>query len=92
MFLVSTEGILAATIMILGRNLWGYCYSSEEKVVGYVGEMLLLVATSHVLDGIQSVISGLSTFLGSIWHRFLNIIKNQHKGYTTFVLRIKQFK
>lgn len=72
MFLVSTEGILAATIMILGRNLWGYCYSSEEKVVRYVGEMLLLVAASHVLDGMQSVLSG--TARGCGWQKIAAVV------------------
>ena len=61
LFMISIEGTLAAGIMILGRNIWGYCYSSEEKVVRYVGEMLLFIAGSHFLDGLQSVLSGLST-------------------------------
>lgn len=56
--LVFSEGVFVAIIMILGRNLWGYCYSREEEVVKYVGKMLVLVAVSHVLDGIQSVLSG----------------------------------
>jgi multidrug resistance protein, MATE family len=57
--MVATEGILAATVMILGRNVWGYCYSKEEEVVRYVAEMLVLIAISHFLDCIQSVLSGL---------------------------------
>ncbi|KAM7511713.1 hypothetical protein LguiB_010588 [Lonicera macranthoides] len=56
--LVGTEGIIAATVMVLGRKLWGYCYSREEEVVSYVAQMLLLVAGSHFLDGIQAVLSG----------------------------------
>ncbi|XP_059636265.1 protein DETOXIFICATION 16-like [Cornus florida] len=56
--MVATESILVAGIMILGRKMWGYCYSKEEKVVKYVAQMLLLVAASHVLDGIQAVLSG----------------------------------
>ena len=62
-FLVITEGSLAAIIIILGHKLWVYCYSRDEKVVRYIGKMLLLIAGSHFLDGIQSVLSGLSTFL-----------------------------
>ncbi|XP_019241765.1 PREDICTED: protein DETOXIFICATION 17-like, partial [Nicotiana attenuata] len=57
-FLVATEGIVAAIILISVRKLWGYCYSTEEEVVGYVAEMLVLIAGSHFLDGIQSVLSG----------------------------------
>ncbi|KAF5804738.1 putative multi antimicrobial extrusion protein [Helianthus annuus] len=57
-FSVVTEGILGALILILGRKLWGYCYSNEEEVVSYIAQMMLLLAASHVVDGIQSVLSG----------------------------------
>jgi MATE family multidrug resistance protein len=57
--MVTTEGILAATLMILGRHAWGYCYSKEEEVVSYVAQMLVLLAVSHFFDGFQSVLSGL---------------------------------
>ncbi|BBN67956.1 MATE efflux family protein [Prunus dulcis] len=56
--IVVTEGIVAAAVMILARNDWGYCYSSEKEVVKYVGEMLIFVALSHFFDGPQSVLSG----------------------------------
>lgn len=59
MFMVATEGIIAGSIMIFTRKIWGSFYSSEERVVKYVGEMLLLIAVSHFFDGIQSVLSGL---------------------------------
>ncbi|RVW79708.1 Protein detoxification 16 [Vitis vinifera] len=59
LFMVAIEGILVATTLILGRNFWGYSYSSEEKVVNYVGEMMFLLAGSHFIDGIQSVLSGM---------------------------------
>ncbi|GMY17765.1 protein MHF2 homolog isoform X2 [Fagus crenata] len=32
--MVATKGILVATVMILGRNVWGNCYSKDEEVVG----------------------------------------------------------
>lgn len=56
--LVATEGVVAAIVLISVRKLWGYCYSTEEEVVEYVAEMLVLLAGSHFLDGIQSVLSG----------------------------------
>ncbi|ONI27492.1 hypothetical protein PRUPE_1G090100 [Prunus persica] len=56
--IVILEGILIGTVLILGRKVWGYCYSSEMEVVNYVGEMLILVAISHFFDGLQSVLSG----------------------------------
>lgn len=65
--MVATEGILAACVMVLGHNVWGYCYSKEERVVKYVGQMLLLIAASHILDGIQSVLSG--TARGCGWQK-----------------------
>ncbi|RVW79663.1 Protein detoxification 16 [Vitis vinifera] len=58
LFMVAIEGILVATALILGHSFWGYSYSSEEKVVNYVGEMMLLLAGSQFIDGIQSVLSG----------------------------------
>ncbi|KAJ9689538.1 hypothetical protein PVL29_014965 [Vitis rotundifolia] len=58
LFMVAIEGILVATALILGHNFWGYSYSGEEKVVNYVGEMMLLLAGSQFIDGIQSVLSG----------------------------------
>ncbi|XP_024966932.1 protein DETOXIFICATION 16-like [Cynara cardunculus var. scolymus] len=58
MISVITEGILGAIILVLGRKLWGYCYSNEEEVVSYIAEMMLLLAGSHIVDGIQSVLSG----------------------------------
>uniref|UniRef100_A0A2N9EUB4 Centromere protein X n=1 Tax=Fagus sylvatica TaxID=28930 RepID=A0A2N9EUB4_FAGSY len=42
--MVATKGILVATVMILGRNVWGNCYCKDEEVVIYVGKMLNLVA------------------------------------------------
>ena len=62
LFMVAIEGILVATTLILGHSFWGYSYSSEEKVVNYVGEMMLLLAGSQFIDGIQSVLSGMCQF------------------------------
>ncbi|GJR65317.1 DETOXIFICATION 16-like protein [Tanacetum coccineum] len=58
MFFVVTEGVLGAITLILGRRLWGYCYSSEEEVVSYIAQMMLLLAASHVVEGVQTVLSG----------------------------------
>ncbi|XP_002526207.3 protein DETOXIFICATION 16-like [Ricinus communis] len=65
--MVATEGILAAFILILGHKVWGYFYSTEERVVKYVGEMLILISASHFCDGIQSVLSG--TARGCGWQK-----------------------
>ncbi|KAF2317168.1 hypothetical protein GH714_013486 [Hevea brasiliensis] len=71
-FLVAAEGILVAFILILGHRIWGYVYSNEERVVKYVGEMLILIAASHFFDGIQSVLSG--TARGCGWQKLGAII------------------
>ncbi|XVE80023.1 hypothetical protein DITRI_Ditri14bG0105500 [Diplodiscus trichospermus] len=65
--IVATEGILAGTFMISGRKFWGYFYSKDEQVVNYVAEMLLLIAASHFIDGIQSVLAGAARGCG--WQR-----------------------
>jgi len=58
MLMVNVEGISAALALLLGHNFWGYCYSNKEEVVKSVGQVLLLVALSHFVDGMQSVLSG----------------------------------
>ena len=58
LFMVFAETVFVAVVMILGRHAWGYCYSSEERVVKYVGELLILIAILHVIDGIQAILSG----------------------------------
>ncbi|KMT13480.1 hypothetical protein BVRB_4g082590 [Beta vulgaris subsp. vulgaris] len=73
-FMVGIEGISAACLLILGRNLWGYCYSTEQEVVKYVAQMMILLAVLHVLDGFQAVFSG--TARGCGWQKigaFINL-------------------
>ncbi|CDP02838.1 unnamed protein product [Coffea canephora] len=72
LLVVLTEGVLASTCLILLRKVWGYCYSTEEKVVRYVADMMLLLAGSHILEGIQTVLSG--TARGCGWQRVGAII------------------
>ena len=61
--MVMVEGVFVAWLLVLGRNAWGYCYSTEDEVVEYVAQMMLLLAFSHVVDGIQSVLSGNDSFV-----------------------------
>ncbi|GKV43328.1 hypothetical protein SLEP1_g50632 [Rubroshorea leprosula] len=53
-----TEGILVGLVLILIRNIWGYAYSNEIKVVEYVAVMMPILAASNFLDGLQCVLSG----------------------------------
>jgi len=52
------ESILVGAVIILVRNLWGYAYSNEEEVVKYVATMMPILSVSHLLDGMQAVLSG----------------------------------
>ncbi|KAJ4848757.1 hypothetical protein Tsubulata_020069 [Turnera subulata] len=65
--LVIIEGIITATVLISGRNFWPRLYSKEKGVVEHVGKMLFLLAISHFMDGIQSVLSG--TCRGCGWQK-----------------------
>ncbi|CAL1358525.1 unnamed protein product [Linum trigynum] len=57
--MVMTEGILVGIVLVSGRSIWGHLYSTEERVVKYVAEMLLLIAAFHLFDAIQVVLSGI---------------------------------
>ncbi|KAL3535344.1 hypothetical protein ACH5RR_003805 [Cinchona calisaya] len=70
--MVVFESIVVAITMILGRRIWGYCFSSEERVVKYVADMMLLLAVTHLLDGIQSVLNGIARGCG--WQKIGAII------------------
>lgn len=63
LLIVTVEGILLFIVTILIRNIWGYAYSNEVAVVKSVAEMMPIIATSNLIDGIQGVLSGLSSFI-----------------------------
>ncbi|WCJ42397.1 MATE efflux family protein [Euphorbia peplus] len=70
--IVIAEGVLVGLIIILGRKLWGYFYSNEEKVVNYLAQILILMAGAHFIDGIPSVLAG--TARGCGWQKIGAII------------------
>ncbi|XP_078430220.1 MATE efflux family protein isoform X2 [Wolffia australiana] len=57
-FLALMEGTVVALVIVLARHVWGYMYSSEEEVVGYLSKLLPIVAASNFMDAIQCVLSG----------------------------------
>jgi hypothetical protein len=61
MFFALLEGLIMGVILISVRHFWGHTYSDEEEVVAYVSKMVLVIAVSNFLDGIQSVLSGSET-------------------------------
>ncbi|KAJ4907111.1 MATE efflux family protein [Raphanus sativus] len=68
------ESILVGSVMILIRKIWGFAYSSDPKVVTYVASMMPILAIGHLLDSIQSVLSGVARGCG--WQKigaFVNL-------------------
>lgn len=57
-FMVAVESVVAVIVILLGRKVWGYCFSSQENVVSYVAEMMILVAIANLADGVLSVLNG----------------------------------
>uniref|UniRef100_A0A7N0TC81 Protein DETOXIFICATION n=1 Tax=Kalanchoe fedtschenkoi TaxID=63787 RepID=A0A7N0TC81_KALFE len=74
LLMVVAEGVIVGSVLILIRNAWGYAYSNDMEVVRYVSTMLLLVAVSHSIDGVQCVLSGVARGCG--WQKigaFINL-------------------
>ncbi|CAL5040403.1 unnamed protein product [Urochloa decumbens] len=67
-----TEGLFIAIITVLVRDIWGYLYSSEKKVVKYVSMMMPILATSDFMDGIQCTLSGAARGCG--WQKICSVI------------------
>lgn len=57
-FMVALESIVAVAVIIVGRKIWGYCFSSEEDVISYVSDMMILIAVTNLADGVLSVLNG----------------------------------
>jgi MATE family multidrug resistance protein len=58
------EALVIGSILFCIRNVLGYAYSNEGEVVDYVSSMMPLFASSTVMDGIQSVLSGIARGCG----------------------------
>lgn len=55
-----TEGVVLWLVLVLIRDVWGYAYSNEAEVVTYVAKMMPILATSNLIDSLQSVLSGIN--------------------------------
>eukprot|EP00249_Psilotum_nudum_P006116 c19469_g1_i1 orf=562-2037(-) len=64
MVLTSIQSSVIVIFFLLIRNLWGWAFSSDIRVVHEVGRMMPLVAVSIFLDGIQGVLSGVARGCG----------------------------
>ncbi|RCV23112.1 hypothetical protein SETIT_4G273500v2 [Setaria italica] len=65
-----TEGLFIAIVTVSVRDLWGYLYSNEKKVVKYVSMMMPILATSDFMDGIQCTLSA----RGCGWQKLCSLI------------------
>ena len=52
------ESVVVSLSFLLGRNVFGYVFSSDKATVDYVAKMAPLVSISIILDGSQGVLSG----------------------------------
>lgn len=52
------ESLIVSASLLLGRNAFGYVFSSDKETVDYVAKMAPLVSISLILDGLQGVLSG----------------------------------
>lgn len=63
-FFALSEGLIMGVILICLRYVWGHAYSADEEVVTYIAKMMLVLAVSNFLDGIQCVLSGVARGCG----------------------------
>ncbi|XP_047064901.1 protein DETOXIFICATION 16-like [Lolium rigidum] len=64
MFFTISEGLIMSVLLVSVRYMWGRVYSNEGEVIMYVAKMVLLIAVSTFLDGIQCVLSGVARGCG----------------------------
>ncbi|KAJ4712416.1 Protein DETOXIFICATION [Melia azedarach] len=73
-FLAVAEGVLLSSIAVGLRDIWGYTYTNDVKVIRYLASIMPVLALSNFMDGIQGVLSG--TARGCGWQKigaFVNL-------------------
>lgn len=58
MFLAVMESLVVSMSLLVGRSVFGYVFSSDERTVDYVAKMAPLLYVSILLDGLQAVLAG----------------------------------
>ncbi|KAK3189565.1 hypothetical protein Dsin_029126 [Dipteronia sinensis] len=64
MLLTVIEAIVVSSILFASRHVFGYMFSNEKEVVGYVTTMAPLVCFSVIMDSLQGVLSGVARGCG----------------------------
>ncbi|KAH0877536.1 hypothetical protein HID58_064930 [Brassica napus] len=80
MSLAVVESLVVSMSLLVGRNVFGYVFSSDKETVDYVAKMALLVSISIILDGSQGVLSGPIPLL----FYFLNLQSEVHPKVILF--------
>ncbi|KAL3637777.1 hypothetical protein CASFOL_018225 [Castilleja foliolosa] len=55
----AAEFVLASAVIFFCRNILGYSFSNEKRVIYYVKEMAPFLCASIVVDSLQAVLSGI---------------------------------
>ncbi|RID51914.1 hypothetical protein BRARA_H02547 [Brassica rapa] len=64
MFLAVMESLVVSMSLLVGRSVFGYVFSSDERTVDYVAKMAPLLYVSILLDGLQAVLAGIARGCG----------------------------
>lgn len=64
MSLAVMESLVVSMSLLVGRNVFGFVFSSDKDTVDYVAKMAPLVSISIILDGSQGVLSGIARGCG----------------------------
>ncbi|MED6136438.1 hypothetical protein PIB30_056132 [Stylosanthes scabra] len=64
LWMVSIEGVLLGSSMIVLRKVWSRIYSNDKQVMRDVAGATPILAVSCFLDGIQSALSGIASGCG----------------------------
>lgn len=62
--LALSEALVMSIILICSRNVVGRIYSDDQAVISYVSKIMLLVASSALLDAVQANLSGVARGCG----------------------------
>ncbi|KAK8714637.1 hypothetical protein V6N13_041988 [Hibiscus sabdariffa] len=62
--LAVSQGILFGLVLMLVRDILGYAYSNDARVVAYVSTIIPILSISNLVDGVQCVLSGIARGCG----------------------------
>ena len=60
--LATMEAVIISGLLLLSRNVLGLAYTNDPAVIHHVSKMVPILAGTTILDGIQGVLSGNSSY------------------------------